>query len=201
MRVVTLTLASSLLATRALAQGGVCPWPHYRWGAKIDTSLAALAPEPASISDMLQTWEPAPLTPMDPCAERSGQERQVYSLVGWVRRIEKHKRDGDWHIELTDRRDSPADSCIVAEIPLAGLSVRYARARADLDVLLGKRTIAKDGDLVEPLQVRITGAAFFDGQHRRQTRRRDAIDGRHGRCNSSLHALWEIHPVYRVQRP
>ena len=53
-------------------------------------------------------------------------------------------------------------------------------------------------DVREPLAVRIRGAPFFDGQHRRTTRKRDVTDGGHGRCNSSLRALWEIHPVYAV---
>src|SRR6266581_4379191 len=47
----------------------------------------------------------------------------------------------------------------------------------------------------------ISGAAFFDGQHRRGGRRSEQIDGAHGRCNSSVRALWEIHPVYRVTSP
>jgi hypothetical protein len=43
--------------------------------------------------------------------------------------------------------------------------------------------------------------AFFDGQHRRGGRRSDRIDGGHGRCNSSVRALWEIHPIYRIGSP
>jgi len=55
--------------------------------------------------------------------------------------------------------------------------------------------------LAEPIAVQLVGAAFFDGHHRAGGRRRDAIDPKHGRCNSSLRALWEIHPVYRVEPP
>jgi len=60
------------------------------------------------------------------------------------------------------------------------------------------RKLDKHGDLRTPLAVSITGAAFFDGQHRKTTRRRDVPDGGHGRCNTSLRALWELHPVYEV---
>jgi hypothetical protein len=62
------------------------------------------------------------------------------------------------------------------------------------------RKLDKDGDLRTPLPVSITGAAFYDGQHRRISNKRDVPDGGHGRCNTSLRALWELHPVYDVSR-
>lgn len=65
-------------------------------------------------------------------------------------------------------------------------------------ILLAGRRLDKDGGLREPLAVGIRGAPFFDGQHRRTTRRHDETDGGHGRCNSSLRALWDLHPVYAV---
>lgn len=201
MRALFLVVMLALPATRVRAQGAACAEPRYRWSAKTDTSLAALTPQPVAIPFVLGSWEPPPLTSRDRCAKRDGRELALYSLSGWVRRVEKIKDDGDWHIELTDRRDSPTDSCIVVEIPPAKLSARYAQARADLDALLGTKKAVKNFSLADPVRVRITGAAFYDGQHRRGTPERNRIDGRHGRCNSSARALWEIHPVYRVERP
>jgi len=67
--------------------------------------------------------------------------------------------------------------------------------------LVAGRRRSKSGVLAKPVAVQIVGAAFFDGHHRAGARRRDPIDPKHGRCNSSLRALWEIHPVYRVERP
>ena len=61
--------------------------------------------------------------------------------------------------------------------------------------------IRKGGALDQPTLVRVAGTAFFDGQHRRGGRRGDETDGGHGRCNSSVRALWEIHPVYRMIPP
>ncbi len=197
----TLAVLVCLLASRLPAQGQACAEPRYRWSEKVDTSLADLPPLPTSITAILSGWEPPALTARDRCAARAGRERQVYGLAGWVRRIEKHKDDGDWHLELTERRDSPPGSCIVAEIPLSRLSARYARARADLDAFLGGRRIDRDGDLAEPVRVRFIGAAFFDGQHRAGPRRLERTDGTHGRCNASARALWELHPIYRVERP
>jgi len=42
--------------------------------------------------------------------------------------VEKVKDDGDWHIELTQRADSPADSCVVVEIPAPKYSARTGRS-------------------------------------------------------------------------
>ena len=190
---------ASLRATPLAAQA--CREQHYRWTQKTDTSLAALQPQPASVSAILTTWAPPNLTRRDGCAPRAGRELQVYSLVGWVRRVDKTKEDGDWHVELTQRADSPVDSCVVVEIPAPKYSPRYARARAALDSLIDGRKIGKGGVLGQPVVARIAGAAFFDGQHRRGRDAGAETDGEHGRCNSSVRALWEIHPVYRVMSP
>ncbi len=168
---------------------------------KIDTALAGRPATPATITDILTRWTPPALGPADRCAVRAGRERNRYIVSGWIRRVEKKKDDGDWHIELTAAATSPPESCLVAEIPLGTLGAVYRRARAQLDTLLASRRLDKDGDLSVPLEVRIAGAAFYDGQHRRTTRKHDRSDGEHGRCNTSVRALWELHPVYEVHRP
>lgn len=195
-----LALAAVLSPARPLWGQG-CREPHYRWTQKIDTSLAALPPDPASVAAILASWAPPNIAPRDRCARRSDRELRVYLLTGWVRRVAKVKEDGDWHIELTERADSPADSCIVAEIPAPRYSARYAVARTALDSLIRGRQIGKGGVLSRPVLAGVVGAAFFDGQHRRGGRRSDETDGGHGRCNASVTALWEIHPVYRVITP
>ncbi len=178
-----------------------CREPHYRWTQKTDTSLAALSPHPTSVTAILAGWAAPNIASRDRCAPRADRELQVFALTGWVRRVEKVKDDGDWHIELTEGAASPVDSCVVVEIPAPKYGSRYALARAALDSLLGGRKIRKGGALEQPALVRVAGAAFFDGQHRRGGRRSDETDGGHGRCNSSVRALWEIHPVYRVITP
>ncbi len=201
--------AGAVLATLALAilpPGGPgaapqCREPHYRWSQKTDTSLAALSPHPTSVTAILAGWAAPNIASRDRCAPRADRELRVFALTGWVRRVEKVKDDGDWHIELTEGAASPVDSCVVVEIPAPKYGSRYALARAALDSLLGGRKIRKGGALEQPALVRVAGAAFFDGQHRRGGRRSDETDGGHGRCNSSVRALWEIHPVYRVIPP
>jgi hypothetical protein len=44
------------------------------------------------------------------------------------------------------------------------------------------------------------GAAFFDGYHQKKTSTGKHAS-QHGRCNSSLSALWELHPIYAVTAP
>jgi len=199
LRGTTLGAFALLADTPLVAQR--CREPHYRWTQKVDTSAVAVPSQPTSVASILATWAPPLLASRDDCAPRGDRELQTYSLVAWVRRVDKIKDDEDWHLELTDRADSPADSCIVAEIPHPRYSRRYALARSTLDSLIGGRRIGKGGILRRPVQARVTGLAFFDGQHRRGGRRSDRIDGGHGRCNSSVRALWEIHPIYRIGSP
>ena len=187
-----------VLATGRVASGQSCDEPHYRWSVKTDTSLARRPPTPTTITDILTTWAAPPIGPDERCMARSDRERNVFIVRGWIRRIETEKDDGDWHIELTPGPTTPPDSCIVVEIPLGTLSPWYRRARSQLGRLVAGRRLDKHGDLDAPFEVRIVGAAFYDGQHRRTTRKGDRTDGGHGRCNSSVRALWEIHPVYAV---
>lgn len=196
---VTVAVVTALSARPARAQ--VCREPHYRWTQKVDTSLVTVSPEAISVATILATWGPPNLGPRDRCAPRGERERQTYALLVWVRRVDKFKDDGDWHLELTDRPDSPADSCIVAEIPAPRYGAWYTRARRALDSLIAENTRGRGATLRPPVRARIIGLAFFDGQHRRGGRRSDRIDGEHGRCNASVRALWELHPVYRVTSP
>ncbi len=199
-------VAVAVAALPALARGqrggDGCVQPHYRWSQKIDTTLVGRVPIPTSVGVVLSTWDPPRVTRNDRCALRAGREGQVYVLTGWVRRFERAKDDGDWHIEVTERQQSPADSCLVAEIPPAALHRLYAAARSDLERLIATSRVKARGTLDPPVRVRLTGAAFFDGQHRLVSRHGEdrGIQG-HGRCNASLRALWEIHPVYRVEPP
>lgn len=189
------------LAPGRVTHGQACDEPHYRWSVKTDSSLARKPPTPATVTDILTTWAIPPIGPDERCRARSERELNVYVVRGWIRRIETEKDDGDWHIELTAGPASPPDSCIVVEIPLGTVSPWYRRARSQLSRLVAGRHLDKQGDLDAPLEVRIVGAAFYDGQHRRTTRKRDRTDGGHGRCNSSPRALWELHPVYAVLSP
>ena len=151
-----------------------CADPQYRWTVKIADSLASVTPTRTSIAAMLNTWTLPMFTGQDTfkCAPREGHELKAYSVLGWVRRVRTAQDDGDWHIEL------------------------YSQARTDLRSLVSWNS---QGDVIPPVRLRFIGAAFFDGEHRGADRSR--TDTRHGRCNSSARALWELHPIYWVRAP
>ena len=191
-----LVIAPLLLAPVRVS--GQCSESHYRWSEKIDGSLASITPVRTYVTTILKSWEPLELTRAAKykCWDRAGRELKIYSVTGWVRRVRTGESDGDWHIELTSRRDSPVDSCIVLEIPPPDLNGNFAQARVDLR---SRASWDAHGDVEPPVRARFIGAAFFDGQHRGAELTN--ADGSHGRCNSSAKALWELHPVYWVLDP
>ena len=190
---------SCLIVVPQAARAQTCNEPHYRWSEKIDTTLAKLPPAPANIARILAGWEPLSRPSRDLCTPRSGREDSVFVLTGWVRRIQLHESDGDWHIELTEGPSNPVTACIIVEIPAEGYGAVYHAARAALAALVDTTRLGMRGDLTTPVQVRFTGAAFFDGYHQLPWPGGSPRPILHGRCNGSLRALWELHPVYKVE--
>jgi hypothetical protein len=192
---VALVLASLSICSRGAA-AQTCDLDHYRWPEKTSTALLGSAAQPVSIAAMLN-WRVPPIGRgmAFRCAARVPAERRVLTVVGWVRRVDRTKDDGDWHIELTERRRDRVGACIVVEIPPAEIHPVFRAARASLDSVLQRTRLNRHGDLAQPIQLRITGAAFYDGEH---LGKKGQIRP-HGRCNSSASALWEIHPVYRIE--
>lgn len=83
----------------------------------------------------------------------------------------------------------------VVEIPAADLSPGFNKARNELISLLGM-TEVKDKDFPSPTRVRVTGLAFWDGWHATSN-----LPVKHGRCNSTKGAAWELHPVFKASAP
>jgi len=188
-------LAFSESATTAYpACGGA---HHFRWLEKTDLGEASLTPRAVSIPAVLH-WAPLGLGQdlASWCAPRRGRELKAFAVAGWVRRVRKQEADGDWHVEITSTARSNPDSCIVVEIPDPSYDSRFSAARNALDVLLQGSAISTAGDITPPVPVHFVGAGFYDGWHSSGTGAKG-----HGRCNSSLGALWEIHPVFSVTSP
>ena len=155
----------------ATAHAQTCPEPHYRWSEKIDSVFAHQTPTAVDVSDIL-TWTPRTIT-----------------------------ATGDWHIEITEEESTPVPaSCIIVEIPAPTNGSRYGEARDQLAALVDTTHLGANGDLNAPVQVTFTGAAFFDGYHQKTTQGVKHAS-QHGRCNSSVRALWELHPIYNVTQP
>lgn len=181
-----------------------CAEPHYRWSEKIDLTLATQSPSgDVDVADVLSGWASRTITAKDKCAARLGRETRVYRLTGWVRRLKRHELDGDWHIELTENEDDRpiGAACVIVEIPNPTYGPLYGEARAQLAGLVDTLGLRSTGDLTSAVLVTFTGAAFFDGYHQKVTSTGVRRASGHGRCNSSVRALWELHPVYKVEAP
>jgi hypothetical protein len=179
---------------------------HYRWQQKIDlSSLSAMPFGTTTVAQML-TWSAPTIGSTDAswCTARNARERRVYQVTAWARRykVQNGNGDHDWHIELTGSKAGDVLKCIVVEIPPADLDSAYWYARQDLLRIIGTAgsVVTSSGDFVPAVRVTVTGLAFFDGEHRGAEGTSNP-PSRHGRCNSKVSALWEIHPVYSVRAP
>jgi len=173
------------------------PAHHYRWSAKIAKSGFSQTPGAPSVNTALN-WTPLSFSGhnlLSWCTARSGIETKPFSILGWVRRTRKEVDDGDVHVEITQNRNDAVEDCFVVEIPPANLSPRFNKARDDLAALLSVNQLS-DKDFDAPTQVRFTGLAFWDGWHATSN-----LPTKHGRCNSSKGAAWELHPVFKVSAP
>jgi hypothetical protein len=176
---------------------------HYRWQEKIDATRLTDTTTSTSIPQILKWASPAFTAAASYwCQPRTTREQTVYQLSGWARKlaVQKPPGDGDWHIELTASKTSSVYGCIVVEIPPDTLSPAYFQARQDFlaTVTDAGSTINGKGFVVPAVHVKVTGLAFFDGEHRGASGK---PPHQHGRCNSKTSALWEIHPVYAVSPP
>jgi len=165
---------------------------HYRWKQKTDAGLATETATPVMLTDVVTSWAPPTLPAKDWCADRVGNELHVYSVVGWVR-VFRHEVDTDWHIELTATALGSITQCMIAEIPSATYSPLFKTARDSFSAHTQNSTVDTKGHVKPAVQLRFTGAAFFDGWH--------LTHGKHGDCNVQPGGLWELHPVFRVEKP
>ena len=192
-------IAPLVLCAPALAQTHpACGSEHrYRWKQKVDTTLTAVAVETTTVGQMLAHWTARAIGHANWCTERADRETRVFTLVAWVRFVKEESHDDDWHVELTSNRASPRTSCIVAEIPSDDYGTMFAAVRDSFLAVTGMGGVREKGDTVRPpVKIRVTGPAFYDGWHGSATGARG-----HGHCNKSKRALWEIHPVYRIEHP
>lgn len=195
-----LALAGLSLVPIGTAHGQTCTEPHYRWSEKVDTAFAHLTPITVDVSDIL-SWPARTITKKDKCAKRVGREKKVYTVTAYVQRIKLHESDKDWHVEVTEEEETPVPaSCIIVEIPAPVAGAIYQQARDQLAALVDTTHLGTKGDLHAPVPVTFTGTAFFDGYHQKKTAT-GSTASQHGRCNSSVHALWELHPIYEVKAP
>jgi hypothetical protein len=199
-------LRSVVFALAALGAGrGVCAqgcFPTTELSRQYRTRMkhrppAATAPTVSTVPALV-AWAPPPGVedprlretdaPIDP------RETQVLVVEGDLWRVKLEDNDCDLHLELTAPGAGPSAPRLVAEVPAGAL---WESARAAVVALLGRGVLAR-GDRVElsqPVRVRLTGLAFWDGAH---WCRRDGARGC-GHGTPAVATLWELHPVWRVE--
>jgi hypothetical protein len=125
----------------------------------------------------------------------SPYETTVFTVDGDVWLVKMQDNDDDYHLEMSGHGSGPKANRIVVEIPADPV---YAKTRrALLSLLPGnyvfRPTMAKN--LKTPIHVRVTGYAFFDSAH---WTKNDVQGHNHGSAFTAT--LWEIHPVWKIER-
>jgi len=148
------------------------------------------------------------------------KEAQVFTLTGNLWRIGLEGNDCDIHMELSDVSGGKASERVIAEIPPENEQARTQLldllGAADRQKILNEQPDEKGSyrfiNLAHPVGIRVTGYGFYDAAH--YSRSWKASQG--GRCHftpeevhkrgnshgtCAVATLWELHPVWSVQRP
>jgi hypothetical protein len=122
-------------------------------------------------------------------------ERNVYTVQGDLWRVTMEANDDEYHLEISARGTRRTANRIIVEIPP---DPAYAGARRKLLSLLPGDHIFKPKTLrdfkQQPIPIRVTGYAFFDGHH---WSKKSIRGNKHG--TASVATLWEIHPAWKVE--
>jgi len=116
----TISLASCcLLLVPARAAGQTCTDRTIGGRRRPTRPLANQAASRAYVTTILKSWGLLAFTGQAQykCADRRGARGKHLQHHRMGAPSETAESDGDWHIELTARANSPTDSCIVLEIP------------------------------------------------------------------------------------
>ena len=171
--------------------------------------------EQTSIADVLQFDTPDDIR--DKATRTSeapidGLEEQPFELEGTLWRVAKEANDCDYHLELSGLGTGKTATRVIAEIPD---DAPYAATRQALLAALDptdRAKLAGSGNVVlsNPVNIRITGFAFFDGFHYaltfnpakpgrcKFTKTQTLQRGRnHGTC--AVGTLWELHPTWKLE--
>jgi hypothetical protein len=121
-------------------------------------------------------------------------EAKAFTVTGDLWRITMEDNDDEYHLELSEPGAGPNADRIIVEIPP---DAAYASTRRKLLSLLPgtftfkQKTVRK---FAQPLRLRLTGYAFFDGHHWTS---KSIRGNKHG--TAAVATLWEIHPAWKVE--
>jgi hypothetical protein len=191
------TIAALLLPSVAAAQHSCGGTDHYRWKEKVETAGSRSGAKVVKISDIVENWPHPDITKKtaDFCIARETDEQKQYVVIANVWRVKLSPDDSDYHLELTDTSTKAfTPKCMVAEIPLQKWGSGYGTLRSLLEGYVGG-PVTGTKDFTKPLQLKITGVAFWDGWHAGKTK-----PNNHGRCNAAGIGVWELHPITAMSR-
>ncbi len=205
-----LTLALSLFtAAWAVAAQHVKPGVE-RW--PIKTSLAPHAdvahPKQVDLVELLNLEDPPGVAKDDPRYQSQlipafpnsldVKEGDIITTKGWLH-VVAGEADGDYHIQISDSRDS-GNRCLIVEAPkndpafVADPAVRALTGKVRkfiFDKVLQGKDPAPNGTVVEPVFVKVTGQLFYDDAH--------VGDPPRGKKGMKAATLWELHPLTDVK--
>ena len=122
-------------------------------------------------------------------------ERDVYTVEGDLWRVTMEANDDEYHLEISARGAPRTSKRIIVEIPP---DPSYVGTRRKLLSLLPGNYVFKPKTLrdfkQQPVPIRVTGYAFFDGAH---WSRKSIRGNKHG--TAYVATLWEIHPAWKIE--
>lgn len=131
-----------------------------------------------------------------------------------LERASDTKKDGDYHIQLTQNPEW-SDSCFIVEIPYSEfVSNKELKELCDKNRKFIRERLLKDenkepgssGNIMKStVYVKVTGQLFYDAIHASQMRNSDPkkrkYRGKKGKEKTEMHSYtaWEIHPVTKME--
>jgi hypothetical protein len=141
---------------------------------------------PAGVTNASTRASNVPISPI---------ESRVYAVTGDLWRVKMEDNDDEYHLEISASGAGQTADRIVAEVPP---DPAYAGTRRQLLSLLPGNYVFQpktSRDFTQPIRIRVTGYALFDGHH---WSTKSLRGNKHGTQFTAT--LWEIHPVWKVER-
>ena len=128
---------------------------------------------------------------------RSSQEGDIISTIGWLNYVQCKDDDNDYHVQISASEDG-SSGCLIVEVPHPDYVTDEKLKEHVTEVRAFLRNTFYGGQLPSgkpktAREVEVVGQLFFDAYHLRQVESKGPGGGRGVKC--TVHTLWEIHPV------
>jgi hypothetical protein len=178
---------------------------HERWPIKTSYHKLTDSPQKIKLSTLRSLKTPTLLNnekqkdyngKLLPGVFKGFQEGDFVETTGWIHYI-LHETDDDYHIQVSGSSKN-GGKCVIVEIPdpvngkNADTRRHWTAGRAFVDSLNKGKPAPKGGKKIGPVFVRIRGQLFYDLSHSPNEKR--------GRGDMPAGTIWEIHPVWEIQK-